>query len=192
MGHVLSLLLETDAGRPGESRGTNLFDIGITGEVYKKNEDLQLWRVESRVWCHSLESSANQSLGVEDSISGVHGSLIFSGITDQTFLSGEGDVGWCRAVSLYRKAKSRSCCKKGREGLTVIGDDFYSIVLPNANASFGRIMRGRGWRLENIRVSGTEVDTDSAIENIFHGDRRRVFFGEGRRDGGRKREGGRN
>ena len=141
MGHVLSFIVRDQRG---ESWATNLFDIGITGEV-KKNEDLQLWGVESRVWCHSLESSANQSLGVEDSISGVHGSLIFSGITDQTFLSGEGDVGWCRAVSLYRKAKSRSCYKKReREGLTVIGDDFYSIVLPNANASFGRIMRGRG------------------------------------------------
>jgi hypothetical protein len=33
--------------------------------------------------------------------------------------------------------------KKKRKGLTVIGDDFYSIVLPNANASFGSYERER-------------------------------------------------
>ena len=102
--------------------------------------------MESRVWCHSLESSANQSLGVEDSISGVHGSLIFSGISDQTFLSGEGDVGWRRAISLCEDSKQPFHGKKKRERLTVIGDDFYSIVLPNANASFGRVIRERGLR----------------------------------------------
>lgn len=81
----------------------------------KKNGNLQLCREGSRIWWYLLESSANQSLGVEDGISWVHGSLIFSGITDQTFLSGEGDIGWCRAVSLYKKSKSRSCYKKEKE-----------------------------------------------------------------------------
>jgi len=42
-----------------------------------------------------------------------------------------------------RGSESCFCGEERREELTVIGDDFYSIVLPNANASFGRVIRGR-------------------------------------------------
>jgi hypothetical protein len=42
--------------------------------------------------------------------------------------------------------------------------------------------------MEDLRVSGTEVNADSAVEDVFHGDRRRIFFGEGGRDEGWGRE----
>jgi hypothetical protein len=48
-----------------------------------------------------LESPANETLGVENSISWVHGRLIFCSITNQTLLSGEGDVRRSRSVALY-------------------------------------------------------------------------------------------
>ena len=48
---------------------------------------------------------------------GVHGHLILCGITNQPLIVGEGDVGWCCAVTL------------------VIGDDFYTIILPDTDAA---------------------------------------------------------
>ena len=34
-------------------------------------------------------------------------------------------------------------------------------------------------RWDNLRVSGTEVNANSAVEDVFHSNCRRVFFGEG-------------
>lgn len=39
-----------------------------------------------------------------------------------------------------------------------------------------KLFEGGVGRWENLRVSGTEVDADSAFEEVFHGDRRRFFF----------------
>jgi hypothetical protein len=47
-----------------------------------------------------LESSTDETLGIKYCIAGVHGSLIFGGITNQTLFSGESNVGWRRPVSL--------------------------------------------------------------------------------------------
>ena len=46
---------------------------------------------------------------------GVHGNLVLGSITDKTFVLGEGDIRWGRAVTL------------------IIGNDFNTVILPNAN-----------------------------------------------------------
>lgn len=48
-----------------------------------------------------LVSSANETLRIEDSIAGIHGSLVFCGITNETLLSREGDVRRCGSVTLW-------------------------------------------------------------------------------------------
>lgn len=39
-----------------------------------------------------IETSTNESLGVEDGVSGVHGGLVLGGISDQSLTLGESDV----------------------------------------------------------------------------------------------------
>ena len=39
-----------------------------------------------------IETSTNESLGVEDGVSGVHGGLVLGGISDQSLTLGECDV----------------------------------------------------------------------------------------------------
>lgn len=39
-----------------------------------------------------IEASTNESLGVEDGVSGVHGGLVLGGISDQSLTLGESDV----------------------------------------------------------------------------------------------------
>lgn len=47
----------------------------------------------------------------------VHGDLVLGSITDKTFVLGEGDIRWGRAVTL------------------IIGNDFDTVILPNTNTS---------------------------------------------------------
>jgi len=47
-----------------------------------------------------VETSADEALGVEDSVGWVHGHLVLGGISDQTLGVCEGDVGWCGSVTL--------------------------------------------------------------------------------------------
>lgn len=47
----------------------------------------------------------------------VHRDLVFSGIADESFGIGEGNVGWGRPVAL------------------VVGDDLYTIILPHTDAT---------------------------------------------------------
>jgi hypothetical protein len=47
-----------------------------------------------------LESSTNETLRVKDGVSRVHRCLIFSSVTDQTLLSGEGNIGRRCPISL--------------------------------------------------------------------------------------------
>lgn len=73
-----------------------------------------------RLYFSIVEFTTDQSFGIEDSVVGVleiaagvsvqklwdptvrtyHGDLILGGISDQTFLVVESDVGWCGSVSL--------------------------------------------------------------------------------------------
>jgi hypothetical protein len=65
------------------------------------------------------ELSANQSLGVEDSVVRVHGDLVLSGITDKSLRVVESDVGRGGSVSL------------------VVGDDLNSLVEPDTDTRVG-------------------------------------------------------
>jgi len=47
-----------------------------------------------------LKSTANETLGIEDSVAGVHRSLILGSIANETLLAGESDVGGGGAVTL--------------------------------------------------------------------------------------------
>jgi hypothetical protein len=47
-----------------------------------------------------LEAASNKTLGIEDSVAGVHGGLIFGSVTNQTLLVGKGNIGRCCPISL--------------------------------------------------------------------------------------------
>nr|QES95443.1 heat shock 70 kDa protein [Philasterides dicentrarchi] len=61
------------------------------------------------------EFSSDKSFGIKDGVNGVSGNLVLSGISDQSFSFGEGDIRRSGSVSL------------------VVGNDFNSIVLPNSD-----------------------------------------------------------
>lgn len=65
------------------------------------------------------ELSTNQSLGVEDGVVGVHGDLVFGGITDQSLRVVESDIGWGGSVTL------------------VVGDNLDSLVGPDTDTRVG-------------------------------------------------------
>jgi len=50
--------------------------------------------------CHSLKSATNETLSIKYGVRRVHGSLILGGITNETLLSRERDVGRCCPVTL--------------------------------------------------------------------------------------------
>ena len=49
---------------------------------------------------HVLVAATDETFCVKDGVPGVHGSLVLGGITNETLLGGEGDVGGCRPVTL--------------------------------------------------------------------------------------------
>jgi len=66
-----------------------------------------------------LEAAADEALGVEDGVGGVHGGLVLGGITNEALGAVEGDVGGGGAVTL------------------VVGDDLNTVTLPDSNAGVG-------------------------------------------------------
>lgn len=66
-----------------------------------------------------VEFTTDKSLSIEDCVVGVLGSLIFSGITDQSFCLGEGDIGRSGSVSL------------------IISNNLDSVILPYSNTGVG-------------------------------------------------------
>mmetsp|Transcript_13694 Transcript_13694/g.18984 ORF Transcript_13694/g.18984 Transcript_13694/m.18984 type:complete len:86 (-) Transcript_13694:80-337(-) len=67
--------------------------------------------------CAVREFSSNESLGIKNSIFWVHGNLILSCISNQSFVISEGHIRWSGSVSL------------------VIGNDFNSIILPDSDTA---------------------------------------------------------
>ena len=63
--------------------------------------------------------STDESLGIEDGVERVSGSLILGGISDESFLVSEGNVGWGGVETL------------------VVCDDFNLVVHPNSDAGVG-------------------------------------------------------
>lgn len=55
----------------------------------------------------------------KDGVDGVHGDLVLSGISDESFGIGEGDIRGCGTVAL------------------IVGDDFDAVVLPDSDAGVG-------------------------------------------------------
>lgn len=66
-----------------------------------------------------IVSATNETLGVEDGLPGVHGSLVLGGITDKTLALGESDVGGGGTVTL------------------VVGDDLDTLVDPPTDTRVG-------------------------------------------------------
>jgi hypothetical protein len=63
--------------------------------------------------------STNQSLGVENSVVGVHGDLVLGSITNESLRVVESDIRWGGSVTL------------------VVGNDFDSVVLPDSDTGVG-------------------------------------------------------
>jgi hypothetical protein len=76
-----------------------LFDIGVTSCHYVVNHGC----IEARSQGYILVASTDKALRVKNSVAGVHRSLILCGITNQTLLRREGDVGRCSPVTLCTK-----------------------------------------------------------------------------------------
>jgi len=66
-----------------------------------------------------IELSTDKSLGIEDSVDGVSGDLVLSGITDKSFAFSETNVGRGGSVTL------------------IVGDDFDSVVHPDTDTRVG-------------------------------------------------------
>jgi hypothetical protein len=62
------------------------------------------------------EFTANQTFGIEDSVTGVHGNLILSGISNKTLGLVEGNV------------------RRGGTITLIVGNDLYTIILPYSDA----------------------------------------------------------
>jgi len=113
----------------GEDHGGDLFSVEFLGFTLELNADqrlailtsLDLEGPELDVLLDDgvIELSSDKSLGIEDSVDGVSGNLVLSGITDKTFVFSETDVRGGGSVTL------------------IVGDDFNSIVDPDTDARVG-------------------------------------------------------
>ena len=98
-GLLLALELDLDDGLAG------LLD-DLEGEVLHVGLDLGV-----------LELAADEALGVENCVDGVHGDLVLGRVTDETLGVGEGNERGCCAVTL------------------VVGNDFDAVIAEDANAA---------------------------------------------------------
>lgn len=73
----------------------------------------------------NVSRGEENSLGIEDGVARVHGSIVLGGLTDQTLLVGEGDE------------------RRGGEGTLLVGNDFDIVALVDGNARVGGTC-GRG------------------------------------------------
>lgn len=88
----LAEVLDLDHGGStlvGDLEGPGL-DILLDGGIVKTATDKTPGRAWSDIVAH-VRGSCRCSLDIEDGVLGVHGSLVLSGLTDQTLLSSEGN-----------------------------------------------------------------------------------------------------
>ena len=88
---------------------------------------------------YALEAATNETLRVEHSVLGVHGSLVLRRITNETLLRGEGDVGGRCPVTLCLRCQD-STTLRCRKVLTVVSDDLDTVILPDADTSMRTAM----------------------------------------------------
>mmetsp|Transcript_25585 Transcript_25585/g.56613 ORF Transcript_25585/g.56613 Transcript_25585/m.56613 type:complete len:231 (+) Transcript_25585:1414-2106(+) len=117
-------LLHLDEHHGGDLLGGELLGLALEGHVDDglgggALGDLEGPVLHVRLDNGVLELAADQPLGVEDGVGGVHGHLVLGGVTDEALGVVEGDIGGSGAVSL------------------VVGDDLHAIVLPDAHARVG-------------------------------------------------------
>jgi hypothetical protein len=62
-----------------------------------------------------IETTTDKTLGIENGVHGVHGSLVLSSITDKTLVFREGDIGGSGTVTL------------------LVGNNFNTLRFPNTN-----------------------------------------------------------
>jgi hypothetical protein len=87
------------------------------------------------------ELSANQSLGVENSVMGVHGDLVLGGITNESLRVVESDIRGGGSVTL------------------VVGNDFDSVVLPDSDTGVGGTEINSNYQQLVIDSNGNDVVT---------------------------------
>jgi len=87
------------------------------GSVLVDNGEWPVLHVLLDIWV--IETSTNESLGVEDGVSGVHGGLVLGGISDQSLTLGESDV------------------RRGGSVTLVVGNDFNPVLPEDGNTRVG-------------------------------------------------------
>ena len=120
----LSDLLHLDEDHGGDFLGLELLLLALEvddNERLLTGTGLDLEWPESDVVLDGAitKLATDESLGVEDSVGWVSGGLVLRGITDETLLLGEGDVGW------------------GGVNTLVVGNDLDLLVLPDTDARVG-------------------------------------------------------
>lgn len=78
------------------------FDNGLSG----LGQDFERKVLYVRLNFSIVVLATDEALGIEDGVVGIHGDLIFRGVSNETLRVGKGDIGGCCSVAL------------------VVGDDF--------------------------------------------------------------------
>ena len=91
------------------------------------------------------ELATDETLSVEDGVVGVHGDLVLGSVTNQSLTLAEGDIGGGGTVTL------------------VVGNNFNTVILPDTDTTVENVSKERSNRSHtiNLRVSGTQINTDS-------------------------------
>ena len=87
-----------------------------------------------------IETATDKTLGIEDGVGGVHGSLVLGGITNETLSLGESNV------------------RRGGTVTLLVGDDLNTLRLPDGNAGVGGTKGQKRQDIINKRIM--ERDTN--------------------------------
>lgn len=122
-GLLLAQVVDLDAGVTtiiDDLEGPRL-DVLLDGRVIEAATDQtpEKIRSETEEFRDFGSSSGKNSLGIEDGIPGVHGSIVLCGLTNQTLLLGEGNE------------------RRGGERTLLVGDDLDIGTLVDSNAGVG-------------------------------------------------------